>query len=89
MTQISRLSFIGLLLLASVVGCSSRASSTETYTLYRSSVVAGIKRVHVGSFDASDGDEYNRENCQLAAQLFQGQAGVQTEFWCEKGAYHQ
>ena len=89
MTHTSRLSAVTLLFVASLPGCSSRAGSTDTYTLYRSSLVSGIKRVHVGSFDAADGDEYNRENCQLAAQLFQSQGGVETKFWCEKGAYHQ
>lgn len=44
-------------------------------------------RVHVGSFDAADGDKYNSENCNLAAELFQKQEGIKTRFWCEKGAF--
>ncbi|GAB6197614.1 hypothetical protein [Lysobacter xanthus] len=92
MTRTSRLLVIASLLLAPLAalgGCSSRAGGADTYTLYRSSLAMGVKRVHVASFDAADGDEYNGDNCQLAAQLFQGQAGVETKFWCEKGAYHQ
>lgn len=89
MTQMSRLLMTTSLVLAATAGCSSRAGNSNTYTLYRSSSVSGIKRIHVGSFDAADGNEYNRENCQQAAQLFQGQAGVKAKFWCEQGAYHQ
>ncbi len=33
----------------------------DTYILYRGSTVAGVKRIHVASFDAADGDGYNFE----------------------------
>ena len=62
---------------------------TGTYTLYRDSVTAnGVgMRLHVATFDASDGGEYNRENCEVAKFLFQKQDGVKATFWCEKGQY--
>lgn len=77
-------------LLLMTAGCSNRASSGQSYTLYRSSLVEGIKRIHIATFDAKDGGEdYNSENCELAANLFQKQPGVQTRFWCEKGTYKE
>lgn len=41
-------------------------------------------RIHVATFNAVDGESYNRENCELAQQLFQAQPEVETKFWCEK-----
>ena len=32
---------------------------------------------------------YNKENCDLAASLFQNQPDVKTKFWCEKGRYRE
>jgi hypothetical protein len=72
------------LLVVSVVGCSS---DSETFTLYRNSVTDENMRVHVASFNASDGEAYNKGNCEQAQQLFQAQPGVKTKFWCEKGAF--
>lgn len=59
----------------------------DVFTLYRDSVVAKSMRVHVATFDASDGADYNRENCEQARALFQAQPNIQTRFWCEKGTY--
>lgn len=75
------LSFIALVALAS---CDSR---TPTYTLYRSSVSSPNLRLHIATFDSNDGEEYNRENCQVAMDLFQSQPGVKVRYWCEKGHY--
>jgi hypothetical protein len=72
------------LLVVSVVGCSS---DSKTFTLYRNSVTDENMRVHVASFNASDGEAYNKGNCEQAQQLFQAQPGVKTKFWCEKGAF--
>lgn len=66
---------------------SSAASAVETYTLYRDSVTDQSMRVHVASFDASDGQAYNSENCAQAAVLFQAQPEVKTKFWCERGRF--
>lgn len=57
------------------------------YTLYRNSMTDAAMRLHVASFDAADGAAYNRDNCGQAQQLFQGQPGVKTRFWCEPGRF--
>lgn len=75
-----RLAVLTLLVLA---GCDTR---TPTYTLYRSSTT-GPMRIHIATFDSNDGEEYNRENCQVTMDLFQQQPGVKVRYWCEKGRY--
>ena len=60
-------------------------SDRGVYTLYRSSAIDLLARVHVATFDASDGDDYNRENCDIARVLFQDQPGVTVRYWCEAG----
>lgn len=67
-----------------LIGCSS---SDDHFTLYRNSLVGEAMRIHVATFDTSDGAGYNMSNCQLAADLFQKQDAVKTKFWCEKGRY--
>ena len=62
-------------------------ADAETYTLYRSSLVDSLGRVHIATFDTTEGEAYNLENCNLVAALLQAQDGVQTRFWCEKGSY--
>ena len=63
------------------------------YTLYRNSPIPidnpELKRIHVASFDSNADEAYNRENCNLAATLFQGQPGVTVKYWCEKGSYRK
>lgn len=61
----------------------------EVYTLYRNSVLDPTMRLHVATFDGADGKAYNAENCNVAANLFQSQDGVQTRFWCEPGRYQK
>ena len=75
-------------LLGSAV-CLASCSDGGTYTLYRDSPVSTAMRVHVASFNTSDGESYNKENCQLAEQLFQKQPGVTVKFWCEKGTFRK
>lgn len=58
-----------------------------TYTLYRSSILGDGQRVHVATFNAKDGGNYNLENCTLAAELLGKQPSIETKFWCEKGAF--
>jgi uncharacterized lipoprotein YmbA len=80
-----------------VTSCSSQRTDGSTYTLYRSGgTVPGIEqgraemermRIHVATFDAREGEAYNQENCRIAGDLFQGQPGVTSRFWCEKGRY--
>jgi hypothetical protein len=57
------------------------------YTLYRSSPSNENFRIHVATFDASDGNDYNSENCKIAIGLFEKQEGVTVKYWCEKGRF--
>ncbi len=75
-----------MILCVVLAGCSP---SEDSYTLYRTSSAAGDGRFHVFTFDASGGDGYNMSNCQLAAERFQKQHGIDAKFWCEKGPYKQ
>jgi len=68
------------------------ALHAETFTLYRSSLAIENARLHVATFDADDdtpASQYNRSNCELAAELFQSQPDVKTKFWCEKGLFRR
>jgi hypothetical protein len=62
------------------------AADDSTYTFYRNSVTAEGMRLHIATFDTTEGEAYNRSNCEQARELFQAQPGVKTKFWCEKGA---
>ncbi len=63
------------------------SSDSGTYTLYRSSPISEGLRVHVATFDSAEGVEYNRDNCQRAADLFGRQRAVINRFWCEQGRF--
>lgn len=82
--SLSLQTFSLLLFVALITGCDS---GSDTFTLYRNSVTDENIRIHVASFDAADGEAYNKVNCEQAQQLFQAQTGVKTKFWCEKGAF--
>ena len=74
-----------------VAACSlGGVPDSKVYTLYRSGVLDTKMRLHVATFDADDGnttEEYNHDNCEQAAALFQSQPRVITKFWCEKGRF--
>ena len=69
-----------------ITNCGSSGAG-QVFTLYRNSVTDENMRIHVSTFDAADGEAYNRENCELAQLLFKAQPGVKTKFWCEKGRF--
>jgi hypothetical protein len=58
------------------------------YTLYRDSPKFPEMRIHVATFDAADGEDYNRENCDIARQLFANQ-GVAVRYWCGRGRFNK
>ena len=77
-----------------VTGCllyttACSVASGDVYTLYRNSSTTGgdSMRIHVATFDSKDGEDYNRENCDTARQLFVAQEGVIVRYWCEKGRF--
>ena len=84
-----RLLVITPLLALLAAACSNSGAEGESFVLYRNSVTDESMRIHIASFDASDGEKYNRENCEQAQQLFQAQPGLKTKFWCEKGRFRK
>jgi hypothetical protein len=80
-TQLS--ACVAVLLALSISGC----SDNEPYTLYRSSPLDATMRIHMATFDAADGDNYNAENCRISSELFAKQPGVTVRYWCEKGRF--
>jgi hypothetical protein len=73
--------------------CGLSITDDSVYTLYRTSPVPvptpELQRVHVATFDAEGGEQYNRENCDITRQLFQAQPGIVVRYWCEKGSFRQ
>jgi hypothetical protein len=67
----------------------SWTSDRTAYTHYRNSATGITERIHIATFDASEEDSYNNQNCQQAQTLFQQQPGVQVRYWCEKGTYRR
>jgi hypothetical protein len=76
-----------LAIAVAIAGCNPGGSEDRTYTLYRNSVTDSNMRLHIATFDASEKEEYNRENCDIARQLFGAQPGIKVRYWCEKGRY--
>ena len=73
-----------------IVGLSTLTACQDesaVYTLYRTSPMVASLRIHVATFDATESADYNRENCQTAADLFASQPGVKVRYQCEKGRY--
>jgi hypothetical protein len=56
----------------------------------RNSVLDAAMRIHIATFDAADsGEGYNLQNCNIAADLFQNQPGVNVRYWCEPAWYRK
>ena len=68
-----------------------RTSEDDVFTLYRSSVVLGGEtwRIHFATFDSSDGEAYNLENCEVTKSLIQKQPMITVRYWCEKGYFRK
>jgi len=80
--------FRAVAIVSALAGCAPKADDSVVYTLYRSSAAAEM-RIHVATFDATETEAYNHENCQIAASLFKAQPGVVVQYWCEKGRYRK
>jgi hypothetical protein len=87
--------FAAIVALLGMVAATSGAASAakerdpSVYTLYRNSILFPDLRIHVATFDAQEGTEYNRTNCELARGLFQQQPGVSVQYWCEPGRFEE
>lgn len=82
MTKAALLLAVGTL----CAGCTG-GDDGQSFTLYRNSLLDVNMRLHIATFNAADGEAYNRENCEVAQHLFQSQPDVRTKFWCEKGTF--
>jgi hypothetical protein len=78
-----------VLLLAFLSACGPAPSKTVIYTLYRSSPDRDDLRIHVATFDAAEDRDYNRNNCEIARDLFAKQPGVTVRYWCERGRFER
>ena len=78
--------FLILLVLSTLV--LSCRESAETYTLYRTSMIAQI-RLHVATFDATDeASDYNRLNCEMVVTYLTKEPEVPDGYyWCERGRF--
>jgi hypothetical protein len=87
--MITKISAAALMVFCTVAqaGIAFRVSADDVYTLYRSGVGLPAMRGHVATFDADEGEWYNRENCEIARDLFAHQPGVTVRYWCEPGYY--
>jgi len=75
---------IPIMLALMMAGCTT---SEEPYSLYKTPLMGQQTRLHVFTFDASGGREYNKNNCQLALERFEKEQGGKFKFWCELGGY--
>ncbi len=69
-----------------LTGC---GQGERIYTLYRAYFSNPNARTHVATFDASNGREYNSQNCQSTQYLYQQRAGGDAKYWCEFGPYRK
>ena len=87
-----QLAIVSILLCVSMPAYSGfgfRVSKDKVYTLYRNAFFETNARTHVATFDADESEAYNKENCEIARDLFQDQPGVSVTYWCEKGYYRE
>ena len=81
--------------LALLAACDDSKPKAVVYTLYRNSptlvgTISGVDaRSRVATFDAAEGKDYNRNNCEIARDLFASQSGVTVRYWCERGKFTQ
>ena len=81
--------------LALLAACDDSKPKAVVYTLYRNSptvvgTISGVDaRIRVATFDAAEGEDYNRKNCETARDLFASQSGVTVRYWCERGKFTQ
>ena len=74
-----------MLLIAVSTNAWAQCITPGAHTLYRDSPAFKDERIHVATFDGAAGEDYNRENCAIAAGLFVNRPGVAVRYWCERG----
>lgn len=78
-----------ILALAGMALPASAIDDAEVVTLYRNSPIDSTMRIHMATFDAADGKDYNSDNCWLIADMFQAANDVEMRYWCEPGRYRE
>jgi hypothetical protein len=65
----------------------TKVDEKSVYTLYQGipSLDGGPTRLHVATFDAAAGADWNRNNCETVARLYKPEAGARVSHWCEPG----
>ena len=79
----TRLLLIGFSIVALLTGCAD-----DTYTLYRNNNYVDMPRIHVATFDTSEGEKYNEGNCRNVQNLLNEQlkeADSHNRFMLEEG----
>ena len=64
----------------------------SVFTLYRNNNDNPFIRIHLATFDSSNGEQFNLWYCQKAVQYFQEAAksrGSNERIWCEKGYFRE
>ena len=69
-----------------LAACGSQPADLDVYTLYRTPL-AGDEMIHMATFDTSEGEAYNRENCEIVANLLGSQPGVTVAYVCRAGRH--
>jgi hypothetical protein len=69
-----------------LAGCERPVPDGEVATLYRQSVV-GMERVHLATFDARDGRNFNWLNCSATAESLNARDDTLVPYWCEQGRF--
>jgi hypothetical protein len=77
-----------LLAREAVLGSNQPPAATAVYTLYRDSPAFAM-RIHVATFDAADGRDYNHYNCEIIRDLAANRPGIMVRYWCEPGRWRQ
>lgn len=78
---------LAVLAALTLAGC-DRDASHQIYTLYRSSVT-NVPRVYVATFDAKEGNNFNRDSCLYTQELYDKQPDIKVRFWCEQGRFYK
>jgi hypothetical protein len=88
-TELGRKICVIAVALALLPACDDSKSKGVVYTLYRNSPAFADMRIHVATFDAAEDKDYNRDNCEIARDLFASQPGVTFKYWCERGRFSE
>jgi hypothetical protein len=79
--------------LALLAACDDSKPKGVVIRLYRNSptvveTISGVDaRIHVATFDAAEDKDYNKNDCEIARDLFASKAGVTVRYWCERGKF--